>query len=560
MPLVRKAADVALSARELVRDLGRLQQIARVLGSHGLGWVVANVEVPGIGLLRRIASDPSPEQPTPARIVAVCRELGPTFVKLGQILSTRDDLLPPAYTEALQTLQDRVPPEPWEAVEQQITRALGAPPEVLFDGFGKEPIAAASIAQVHRARLKTGEDVAVKVQRPGIRERIHTDLSILEFLARQVEIQVPEAGALDFPGMIRTLRRAIADETDFRNEAANTELSARNFEGVPWVVVPHVYRAFLAPDVLTLEFLEGTKIAMARGGGADMRLVGERYLSAAFKMLLEDGFFHGDLHPGNVMVLPGERLGLLDFGMVGRLTDEMKENLVDIFFALNRKDFRTIARVYWELAIKPGRIDYSAWEADVQELMERHVAGKSMAEIQVAEFLRELLAGAHRHGVRASPAYTMFFKALVTTEGLAKMLLPEVDPLTAMTPYVERMVRKQYSPERWKEEAFQFVTSFRWTARRLPLLTAGLISDLQDGRLRLRAVNEWGEDERRRLDRQANRLALAVVIAGLVVGGSLALDAGGPRLLGMPAPATICYGLGAGLLLFVIRAVLRAAR
>ncbi len=559
MPLVRKAADVAIGAAQVVGDLSRLRQIVQVLAKHGLAWIVDQVEVPGIGLLRSLTGDSPRNQPTPERVCDVLRELGPTFVKLGQVLSTREDLIPRSYVAAFQTLQMDVGPVPWADIVAVIETTLHAHPDKLFDEFNPEPIATASIAQVHRARLKTGEDVAVKVQRPNIRKKIQNDLNILEFLARQMAHQVPESALFDPPGTVRVLRQSLSEETDFRNEARNTEQFAEHFAGVSWVKVPHVYRAFLSGDVLTLEFIDGTPIAQAREAGYDMAVVGQRYLEAAFQMLLEDGHFHGDLHPGNVFVLPGNELALLDFGMVGRLTPENKQDLVDIFFALNRRDARTIARIYWELAIKPERVDYAAWEIDVQELMERQFFGKSMADIQVSDFLRELLERANKHGVRATSAYTMFFKALITTEGLAKMLIPEVDPLAAMQPYVRRMVAKQYSAERLREELFFWLTSFRYSGRRLPMLFGQIVSEAQDGSLRIRTWSEQSDTDRELADERTNRMAMALVCSSLFLAGSLAIGHGSPVWLGLPLPSLVGYGMALGLLGLLWKATRRSS-
>lgn len=553
MPLVRKAADIALGGAQVARDLDRLRQIVQVLAGHGLAWIVERVEVPGIGMLRSLIGETERKQATPARVTAVLRDLGPTFVKLGQVLSTREDLIPSDYVDAFSTLQMDVDPVPYSDVAGVILATLGAEPQALFDAFDETPLAAASIAQVHKARLKTGELVAVKVQRPGIRKKIQTDLSILEFLARQVAVQVPETVIFDPAGTVRVLRQSLSEETDFRHESRNTEQFKENFKEIPWVEIPEIYPAFVGADVMTMEFIDGTPIAQARDAGYDMRVVGDRYLQAAFKMLLEDGHFHGDLHPGNVFVLPGERLALLDFGMVGRLTPENKQDLVDIFFALNRRDARTIARIYWELAIKPERVDYGAWESDVQELMERQFFGKAMAEIQVADFLRELIERANKHGVRATAAYTMFFKALITTEGLAKMLIPEVDPLEAMKPYVQKMVARQYSADRMREELFFWLTSFRYSGRRLPMVVGQLVSDLQDGTLRLRTWSEMAPEDRRRADERTERIARSLLAGSLFVGSSVALSADLPGLAGVPWPAVVGYVLATGMFVRLLR-------
>ncbi len=546
MPIVRTAARTALGARQVVKDLGRLQEIAQILAGHGFGWLVANIEVPGMGMLRRIVGEDGPQEATPDRVVSVIKALGPTFVKLGQVASTRSDLVPRAYALALQELQDRAGPVPYEEIEQQILAALGSKPEELFDTFEREPMAAASIAQVHRATLLTDgkvEHVVVKVQRLGVRKRVQTDMSILKFLARQAEAQMPEIRTANLSGILGELEKTIARSTDFRHEADNLRLFAKNFAGNPDVKIPAVFDAFSKETVLTMDLLDGVRLADARGAGCDMTLVGKRFLGAAFQMLLHDGVFHADLHHGNAIVLPGDRLGLIDFGEVGRLTDEMRENITTLFFAINRRDFRTIARILWEIAIKPGHVDYASWEADVQEVVEEELVGKAMGNIAVDQLIGRLLEGAMRHGVSVPSSYTLYFKALITAQGVAHEVIPEIDPLEEMMPYVQQMAQRLYSRERLQEELFYYLTSFRYTAKRLPLVLSQLLQDVQDGRLRMRTVMETSPTERTERERQINRLVIALLVCGLLVASSLALHAPGPLLLGFPAPATIGYAL-----------------
>lgn len=556
MSIVRTAAKTALGARQVVKDLGRLQQIAQVLARHGLGWMVAQLDLPVLGLRK----EGGEKTLAPERLVAVLRDLGPTFVKIGQMLSTRSDILPPAYTDALQGLQDDVGPFPFEEVESQVRQALGGSLSELFASFQEEPVATASISQVHRARLHTGEEVAVKVRRPGVRERLETDLSLLLFLARRAEAQFPEVRLMGLPGILSELRKGIFEETDFRVEASYLQRFSENFAGNDAIVIPAVYRSHTAEPVLTMEWVEGVRIGRAREAGFDMRKVGERYLNAAFQMLLEDGLFHGDLHPGNVLVLEGDRLALLDFGLVGRLTEEMRENLVTIFFAIQRKDFRTIARVYWELSLRSEHVDYGAWEGDLQGLIERHVVGRSMAELQIEEFIKEMTEIALRHHVRMTPSYTLFFKALLTAQGLARQLVPEVDPLEEMLPYVQRMARELYSRERIQEELFYQLTSLRYTARRLPLVVGQAVTDLQEGRLRLKLQSEASLEERLLREGQVNRFILALLFVGSLLAASLSLSAELPRFLGLPWPAALGYGLAALFLALLLRAVRKGRR
>lgn len=556
MSIVRTAAKTAMGARQVVKDLGRLQQIAQVLARHGLGWLVAHLDLPGLGSRREEGERPL----APERLVAVLRDLGPTFVKIGQMLSTRSDILPAAYTDALQGLQDDVGPFPFEEVEAQIHQALGGSIDSLFAAFDETPVATASISQVHRARLHSGEEVAVKVRRPDVKERLETDLSLLLFLARRAEAQFPEVRLMGLTGILQELRKGISEETDFRVEAGHLQRFAENFAGNDAILIPAVFRSHTAEQVLTMEWVEGVRIGRAREAGFDMRKVGERYLGAAFQMLLEDGLFHGDLHPGNVLVLEGDRLGLLDFGLVGRLTEEMRENLVTIFFAVQRRDFRTIARVYWEFSTRSDHVDYSAWESDLQGLMERQVVGRSMAELQIEEFVKQMTEIALRHNVRITPSYTLFFKALLTAQGLARQLVPEVDPFEEMLPYVQRMARELYSRERIQEELFYQLTSLRYTVRRLPLVLGQAVSDLQEGRLRLKLQTEASQEERYHREGQLNRLILAILFVGSMLGASLALDASLPRLLGLPWPSAVGYGLALVLLGVLARAMRKSRR
>lgn len=548
VPIVQTAARTALGARQVIKDLGRLQHIAQILAGHGFGWVVANIDVPGVGLLRRFVGEEGSRDTTPERVTNVIRALGPTFVKLGQVMSTRSDLIPLEYAQALQALQTQAGPVPYEEIEAQIVEALGDVPDAVFAWFDQEPLASASIAQVHRARMKTGEEVVVKVQRLKVKQSIETDMSILGFLARQAEAQLPEVKAANLSGILRELNKTIARSTDFRIEAKNIEMFARNFAGSPDIVIPNIFSGYCKQTIITMDYLDGSQLQDARDAGYDMAVIGRLFLGSAFQMLLKDGVFHADLHHGNALVLPGNRLGLIDFGEIGRLTDEMRENITTLFFAINRRDFRTIARILWEIAVRPGHVDYSSWEADVQEVVEEELAGKAMGNIAMDQLIGRLMEGAMRHGVQVPSSYTVYFKALITAQGVAHELIPEIDPLEEMMPYVQEMARALYSRERLQEELFYYVTSFRYSAKRLPLVLSQLLQDLQDGRLRVRSVIETSDAERAERSEQINRVVQALLVCGFLVASSLALNsAGGPRLLGMPAPAAVGYAIAMGL-------------
>ncbi len=539
MRFVRPVWRTRKRIQHTVRDLGRLQAVALVMVRHGLGFVISGLRIPGV----RIPFS-SPDT-TPERVVSAIQQLGPTFVKFGQLWSTRVDLLSPSYIEALQALQDDVKPVATWRIHAALARSLGENWRDELLDFQDEPIATGSVAMVHKAHLKNGTEVVVKVLRPGIHETIEADISVLNLLARQVLAEFPEAAYFDPLGMLREFERSIAEETNLEIEATNAERFLHDFADVPEVLIPRVHRAFTTQNTLVLDFVDGVRIRDARSAGLDMELVGRNYLSAAYRMLFETGFFHGDLHPGNVFVQPDGKLGLIDFGMVGRLTPEMKDNLIAVMFALERGDFRSIARIYYDIGIKTQRVDFDAFERDVVDTMERNWVGRSMQEIQIGAFLKDLADGAVRYKLQAPPNYTMFFKALITTEGLAKALIPEVDPVRAAAPYINRLVRDRFKPDRLREELFYTVISLRTLQRRAPAVLSQLMDDIQQRQLEVNVVSHRPREERLSEHRRMTQMLIASMSIASLLGGSLALGMDGPDLLGVPWVSWILYASSA---------------
>lgn len=538
MRIVRPVVRTTITLQETVRDLSRLREVAVVLARHGLGALVAGLNIPGVKVRGRTLHS------TPERVVDAIEELGPTFVKFGQVMSTRPDILPPAYLDALQSLQDDVAPFPPEDVRRQLQSSLGEDWSSTLVDFHDTPMATGSIAQVHTARLASGEEVVAKILRPRIRERIRADISILNLLVQRLLVEFPEATYFDPEGMLKEFERSIRDETDLLCEADNMLRFRANFAEIDEILVPAVYRDLSTSDVLVQERVRGRRIREARAAGADMEAVGRAYLRAAYKMLFEDGFFHGDLHPGNVFVLEGDRLALLDFGMVGRLTPEMKDNLVTILFALEKGDFRSISRIYYDLGIKTARVDYDAFERDVVDVMERHWVGRSIQEIQLGGFLKSLADGAIRHQVRAPPNYTMFFKAVLTTEGLAKSLTPEVDPIEVAQPYVNRLIKDRFRPERLKEELLYHAMTLRTLERRVPVAFSQLLDDVQGQRLLLNVISSPTSSEIRSRHRRHTLVVVAGMSMASLLAGTLALYMNAPSWaapLGIPWLSILLY-------------------
>jgi ubiquinone biosynthesis protein len=512
--VLRSVYTSTRKAQLAIKDLSRFRDIATVLARHGFQEVLERVpESLRIGPLR---ADPEALQRTlPQRVVGALADLGPTFVKFGQIMSTRQDVLPADLIAELQTLQDRVPPIPFSEIRSQLTLALGQPPEEAFASLEERPLASASIAQVHAAVLKTGEDVVVKVQRPHVRETVAADVSILHFLARQVEEIAPETKTFNLSGMVDEFERSISRETDFTVEAGNIQRFARNFAHRPEIKVPAVHRALTSETVLTMERIRGRKLTDLKDlPKAEMDALVSRFLSAAYQMMFHDGFFHGDLHPGNALLQDDGKLAFLDFGMVGRLGQEAKDKLIDVVFALQGEDLTAVARTFYRLGTQDGAMDYRAYESDVSDVMERHFLGRSMAEIQFGVFFRDLLEVAMRHAVRFPPEYTMLFKALVTAEGLAKAIAPMVNPVEEARPFVEAAIRERYAPDRLKSQLLSDGVDFLRFLRSLPVVVEKVLRDAERGELQVKLD---GSDRVLEAIRSATR-ARDRATAGMLVG------------------------------------------
>jgi ubiquinone biosynthesis protein len=330
----------------------------------------------------------------------------------------------------------------------------------------------------------------------------------------------------------------------------------RNFAGDPEVVIPEVHDHLTADRVLCMAFLDGVKMRKARAAGHDMKTVGDRYLRVAYDMLFVHGLFHGDLHPGNVIVLPGEVIGLIDFGMVGRLTQEMRNNVISIMFALQRGDYRTIARLFYEIAIKDERLDYQAVERETIEVMDEHWSGGSVRDMDMGAFVMSLDQRAARQGCRIPSSYTMLFKGIMTSEGLAKSLIEEVDPIGAIRPYFERMVAERFSRDQLEKEGFYYAFTMSSLLSRLPVTVSQLLDDLDAQRLRLSVRNIVDPAELRSADLRTNRAILASFTVGSALCGTQALTVTSAWPLGLVVAFgfyTLTMALGAYTLYAVLR-------
>lgn len=559
-------ARVYTSVRGLsvaIKDASRMREIVGILIHHGFGALVTRLhltETLGLKSVMDYRDGEDSLYSTPQRVRMAIEELGPTFIKLGQILSTRGDLIPQEFIHELEQLQDDVPPMRWEDVEIQIRENLGGTVEDVFDDFNREPLACASIAQVHRARYRAADrDVVVKIQRRDIAERIDSDLNILQFLARRAESMVPELELLDPVGIVREFDKAIRREIDFRNELQHIRKFQKNFKDFERLHILEVFEKASTERVLTMEFIDGVKVTLAPEQlNVDPYELAPRMLKALFKMVFQDGYFHGDLHPGNILIKPDGTIAMIDFGLVGRLSEAQRDNVMDVIIAMIREDYDGLARTFFDVGIKvPGvRYDYPAFQQDVVEIMQKHIEGRTLNELDVGAYFSDLVAGAIRHRIKMPPAYTMVFKALMTVEGIGKTLAPDLNMLEEARPFARDMLAERYSPARLVKHGIDTTQAFTKFLRQFPHTATQILHDAEAGNLSFNVAVEGMEAQRANNLAAAKHQSRATVIAGALIAGAIAMQSGPGPLLGLNVPAftlfavavTLAFPLVAGLL------------
>ena len=502
-----------------VRDLGRLREIAGVLARHGFGELVQRT---GLGSLAPWKGEKSSQEAAPStavRIRLVLEELGPSFVKLGQIVSTRPDLVPEDIIEELKRLQDDVPPVPFEPMRVELEQQLGATIAELFSSFDETPIASASIGQVYRARLRgdgdLDDDVVVKVQRPNISSTIERDIDLLYWLAHAIERSMPEAGLYSPVKLVDEFQRAISAELDYTQEADNAQRFAENFADLSTVLFPTVYRQASSRKVITLSYIDGEKVLDAVAHGSSAERIAKNALQVVTRMIFEHGFFHADPHPGNILIT-GTRdepvVGLIDLGLVGRLSPKLRDRLIDLVIAIGREDYRAMATALYAIGRPAKKIDRNAFEAEIQRLADKYLH-RRLEDIQFADLIRDLAGGAVRYGIEIPPDFVMVGKALMTVEGIARQIYPGLNLAAEVRPYVSEILGVRYSPERITNDLLHLATRLGATAADLPAVAEDILEDLRQGRLTLEVRQPSLQQSQERLGRR--------VFTGLVLGSTV---------------------------------------
>ncbi len=525
--------------REALQDLNRVRQIAVIAGRHGFGELADRSGL-WARLGRKEEVEPTPEsreQSGARRFRQMLNELGATYIKLGQVLSTRGDLLPAKVIDELSLLQDSVDPFPLEQVRSQIKDAFGKPLEELFKSFEEKPIAAASIAQVHRAVTKSGEQVVVKVQRPGIAETIRADLSVLHYIARALEAVIEEMGIYSPTTLVEEFDKAIHEELDFMNEAANTRAFFKNHAGRDYVRIPKVYDELTARTVLTLEYLDGHKLKDANLDEGARQALAKNILEGAFLELFEDGLFHGDPHPGNFLVQTGPNgpiMALLDFGLVGRVTRQMQETLIQLILAVALKDSGSVAKLLYRVGTPDSRANLIGFKNDIDAIIGQYLP-RELKDVNAASLLRDLLDLVVKYRIRVPREYAILARAAVQTEGILRSLWPDMNIGEIALPYAKRMLADRYDPEQLQGGLMKTLLQLQNVAQDLPMQLSQILLDLEAGKFSVTVKAEQMNELNKNLRSLALVAFSGLCACGFIVGAFISFAGTGPTIGGISA-------------------------
>jgi len=555
-------------AQPATRTLSRLSEIAQVMVRHGFGYFFEAHRLTDLIPGRSSSAGMDTVGPSSARgqhLREVFEELGPTFVKFGQLLSTRPDLVPPDIIAELRALQDDVRPFPFEQAERVIEEELGNSIDRLFLDFEPIPVAAASIGQVHRATLPNGSTVAVKVQRPGGARQVEADLALLYQAARLLKERVHAFDFVDARSLVDEFARQIRQELDYRLEGRNAEAFRRNFAGDPHVQVPKVYWTYSRARVLTLEWLEGTQLADVDSLGLTLPerrdlayLVAETWMT----MIFRHGFFHGDPHPANVLVLQeAGTIGLVDFGAAGTLSDDDMTKLTRLFIDAASENVDMLPRRLADLGVRYPKEREQEFLAELREMYYRYY-GASLAEIDPIQVIREAFQLIYTMNLRLPTRYLLLDRAVATLGSVGIELYPDFNVFEVARPYARALMLERFSPERVAKRAQRDAIRYAQILREAPYQIHDLMEQVRDGQIEVGFVHKGLDDFMEQMQRVFNRLVVALIVTGGLIGSSLIgiFAKAGPQLFGINAISIVGFALSAILGAWLLWGVVRSGR
>ena len=525
------------------RDLGRLNEIAGVLARHGFSDAIRRMglahtlERAGHALHHEHAADLARLQP-PVQVRLAMEELGPAFVKLGQILAGRADLFGPEWIIEFEKMHSHVPPVNIEDLRPQLREDLGGEPEAIFARFNIEPLAAASIAQVHRAQLQDGTEVVVKIRRPGILKVIEVDLRLLDRLAALAENELPALKPYRLQQMAREFAKSMQREMDLAGECRNAKRIAANMVTMPYIVVPRVHWAHTCERINVQDFVDGIPggqlFRLTLEAGFDRTLLAKQGSRAVLKMIVHDGIFHADPHPGNVFYLSGNRIAFIDFGMVGRLSEKRREELLNLLLGLAERQSQAVADVLLDWTGDTGGADLSQLETEIEAFVDQYHC-TPLANLNLGQMLSDVTAILRSHQLGLPSDLALLIKAFISLEGMGRGLDPGFHMTSEAMPMLRQIVRARYQPKPVAKRALHAFRRLLATAEKLPHDISHLMRNARRGQLRVGVEVMHLKRVGDQIDRAANRMAMALIIAALIIGSSIVMTvSGGPTLFGLP--------------------------
>jgi len=549
------------------RDLGRVQEIASILIRYGFGGFVQKL---GIGhaleragrLLPWHHAEEHKVLDTPQRVRCALEELGPTFIKLGQIMATRVDLFSPVYIAEFEKLQDAAPPVPFVDLRKQLEDDLGDSIDTIFLQLDQQPIAAASLAQVHKATLKDGASVILKIRRPGLRKVIEADLRLLNRLVDIIEADAPEFARFHPREIVRQFTLSLRRELDFAAECRNAERIANNLVDDINIQIPKIYWQWTSERLNVQEYIQGIPgrdLAALEQAGINRKLLAERGTKAVIKMIMEDGFFHADPHPGNVFYLPGSRLAFIDFGMVGRLTEERREQVVTLMYGMVNKAPSRVVEILedWSDVIQT---DEQVLAVEIDAFVDQYSA-LPLKQLSLPEMISDLMAILRQHHLILPPDLALLIKAYVTLDGFGRHLDPDFNTLVFTAPYIQELMVARYRPDAIAKRGWHNLISIADLLSSFPREMHQLLRASRKGAIQVDINVRRLGDYVDKTDRAISRLTMGIVTAALIVGTSIIMTVkGGPEIMGLPAFGFIGYSAATLAGIWLLHSIWRSGR